>query len=67
MQSTSVFATIANNGVRVKPSILAGVVDESGKYTPSTANESTRVLSEQTAINMRAMMENVVSKNGQNR
>jgi len=30
MQSTSVFATIANNGVRVKPSILAGVVDESG-------------------------------------
>ena len=64
MQSTSVFATIANNGVRVKPSILAGVVDESGKYTPSAANESTRVLSEQTAINMRAMMENVVSKNG---
>ena len=64
MQSTSVFATIANNGVRVKPSILAGVVDESGKYTPAVANESTRVLSEQTAINMRAMMENVVSKNG---
>ncbi len=64
MQATSVFATIANNGVRVKPSILAGVVDESGKYTPAGANESIRVLSEQTAINMRAMMENVVSKNG---
>lgn len=64
MQATSVFATIANNGVRVKPSILAGVVDEIGKYTPSAANELTRVLSEQTAINMRAMMENVVSKNG---
>jgi cell division protein FtsI (penicillin-binding protein 3) len=64
MQATSVFATIANNGVRVKPSILAGVVDESGKYTPSAANESTRVLSEQTAVNMRIMMENVVSKNG---
>ena len=64
MQATSVFATIANDGVRVSPSILAGVVDESGKYTPAVANESTRVLSEQTAINMRAMMENVVSKNG---
>ena len=64
MQATSVFATIANNGVRVKPSILAGVVNESGKYTPAAANESIRVLSEQTAINMRAMMENVVSKNG---
>lgn len=64
MQATSVFATIANNGVRVKPSILAGVVDESGKYTPAGANESIRVLSEQTAVNMRMMMENVVSKNG---
>ena len=64
MQATSVFATIANNGVRVKPSILAGVVNESGNYTPAGPNESTRVLSEQTAINMRAMMENVVSKNG---
>ena len=64
MQATSVFATIANNGVRVKPSVLAGVVDENGKYTPATANESVRVLSEQTAINLRAMMESVVTKNG---
>lgn len=64
MQATSVFATIANNGVRVKPSILAGVIDESGKYTPAKPNESVRVLSEQTAINMRAMMESVVSTNG---
>ncbi|CAB4897079.1 unannotated protein [freshwater metagenome] len=64
MQATSVFATIANNGVRVKPSILAGVIDESGKYTPAKPNESVKVLSEQTAINMRAMMESVVSTNG---
>jgi len=64
MQSTSVFATIANDGVRVSPSILAGVVDESGKYTPAKENESVRVLSSQTASNMRAMMESVVSSNG---
>jgi cell division protein FtsI (penicillin-binding protein 3) len=64
MQATSVFATIANNGVRVKPSVLAGVVDGNGKYTPATANESVRVLSEQTAINIRAMMESVVTKDG---
>lgn len=64
MQATSVFATIANNGVRVKPSILAGVIDESGKYTPAKPNESVKVLSEQTAINMRAMMESVVTTNG---
>jgi cell division protein FtsI (penicillin-binding protein 3) len=64
MQATSVFATIANDGVRVKPSILAGVVDESGKYTPAKPNESVRVLSAETAINLRAMMESVVSKDG---
>lgn len=64
MQATSVFATIANDGVRVSPSILAGVVDESGKYTPAKENESVRVLSSQTASNMRAMMESVVSNNG---
>ena len=64
MQTTSVFATIANNGVRVSPSILAGVVDESGKYTRAKENASVRVLSEQTSQNMRAMMESVVSKNG---
>lgn len=64
MQTTSVFATIANNGVRVSPSILAGVVDESGKYTQAKENASVKVLSEQTSQNMRAMMESVVSKNG---
>ena len=64
MQTTSVFATIANTGVRVSPSILAGVVDESGKYTQAKENASVRVLSEQTSQNMRAMMESVVSKNG---
>jgi cell division protein FtsI (penicillin-binding protein 3) len=64
MQATSVFATIANDGVRVSPSILAGVVDESGKYTPAKENESVRVLSSQTASNMRAMMESVVSSSG---
>ena len=64
MQTTSVFATIANNGVRVSPSILAGVVDESGKYTQAKENASVRVLSEQTSQNMRVMMESVVSKNG---
>ena len=64
IQATSVFATIANDGVRVIPSILAGVVDESGKYTPAKPNESIKVLSAETAINLRAMMESVVSKDG---
>ena len=64
MQATSVFATIANDGVRVKPTILAGVVDQSGKYTPAKADAGERVLSAENAVKMRTMMESVVSKDG---
>ena len=64
MQATSVFATIANDGVRVKPTILAGVVDQSGKYTPAKSSESERVLSVETSAKLRTMMESVVSKDG---
>ncbi len=64
MQATSVFATIANDGVRVKPTILAGVVDQSGKYTPAKAADGERVLSAENAAKMRTMMESVVSKDG---
>jgi cell division protein FtsI (penicillin-binding protein 3) len=64
MQATSVFATIANDGVRVKPTILAGVVDQSGRYTPSKSSDSERVLSADTAVKLRNMMESVVSKEG---
>jgi len=39
MQATSVFATIANNGVRVSPTVIAGTSDASGHFTP-TANRS---------------------------
>lgn len=64
MQATSVFATIANNGVRVNPTILAGVVDQNGRYTPAKTTEGLRVLSDQTAAEMRLMMEGVVSSTG---
>ena len=64
LQSTSVFATIANNGVKVNPTILAGVVDQSGRYTPAKKVEGVRVLSDETAAKMRLMMEGVVSKTG---
>jgi cell division protein FtsI (penicillin-binding protein 3) len=64
MQATSVFATIANNGVRVKPTILAGLVDESGNFSAANDSESIQVLSEETAMNLRKMMESVVSPSG---
>jgi len=64
MQATSVFATIANDGVRVSPTAIAGTSDSSGNYTPSPARESVRVVSTETARKMRIMMESVVSANG---
>ena len=64
LQATSVFATIANNGVRVSPTVIAGTSDSSGNYTPAPGRTSQRVISEQTATAMRIMMESVVSPNG---
>ena len=64
MQATSIFATIANNGVRVEPTVIAGTLDGQGHYTPSKSRSSTRVISAETAATMRLMMESVVSANG---
>jgi cell division protein FtsI (penicillin-binding protein 3) len=64
MQATSVFATIANGGVRVSPTVIAGTSDSSGHFTPAGNRESVRVISEETAAKLRIMMESVVSGNG---
>jgi cell division protein FtsI (penicillin-binding protein 3) len=64
MQATSIFATIANDGVRVPPTVIAGTSDSSGNYTPTKKAESVRVVSTTTAKQMRLMMETVVSANG---
>lgn len=64
MQATSVFATIANNGVRVSPTVIAGTSDPSGHFTPTANRSSVRVVSEDTAIKLRLMMESVVSSQG---
>ncbi|CAN2193225.1 FtsI Cell division protein FtsI/penicillin-binding protein 2 [Candidatus Nanopelagicaceae bacterium] len=64
MQATSVFATIANNGVRVSPTVIAGTSDSSGHFTPAANRTTTRVISEDTAVRLRIMMESVVGVNG---
>ena len=64
MQATSIFATIANNGVRVSPTVIAGTSDASGNYTPAAGRTSQRVISVETAQKMRVMMESVVSASG---
>jgi cell division protein FtsI (penicillin-binding protein 3) len=64
MQATSIFATIANDGVRVSPTVIAGTRDASGNFTPAPGRTSQRVVSSETAKAMRLMMESVVSGNG---
>ena len=64
MQATSIFATIANDGVRVSPTVIAGTSDPSGKFTAASARTTQRVVSAQTAQQLRIMMESVVSGQG---
>ena len=64
MQATSVFATIANNGIRVSPTVIAGTSDSSGHFTSNTTRTTSRVISEDTAVKLRLMLESVVSARG---
>jgi cell division protein FtsI (penicillin-binding protein 3) len=60
LQATSVFATIANGGVKVEPHLVAGTTDESGTFTPSTQTAPEQVVSEATADAVLKMMESAV-------
>ena len=64
MQATSVFATIANDGVRVSPTVIAGTSDASGNFTPAQSQTTEKVISPETATQLRTMMESVVSAQG---
>jgi len=64
MQATSVFATLANSGIRVSPTVIAGTSDSSGNFTAAKPRNSERVISQETAAQMRIMMESVVSASG---
>jgi cell division protein FtsI (penicillin-binding protein 3) len=64
LQAASVFATIANDGVRVTPRIVAGTTTADGTFLPAAEGTGTRVISPQTAAELRLMMENVVSNDG---
>jgi cell division protein FtsI (penicillin-binding protein 3) len=64
LQAASVFATLANDGVRVAPRLVAGETDANGQFRPAPAAPTTRVVSADTARAMRLMMESVVGSNG---
>ena len=64
VQATSVFATIANDGVRVNPTLVAGTTDSEGQFTPAAPPDRTRVVTAQTSKTLSKMMETVVSDEG---
>lgn len=64
VQMASVFATIANDGVRVEPSVIEGYVGRRGKFSPAPEPRRQRVVSAQTARQVSRMLEMVVSDAG---
>jgi cell division protein FtsI (penicillin-binding protein 3) len=64
VQATSVYATIANDGVRVEPTLVAGTTSPDGTFTTTPAPTQVRVVSAQTAATVRIMLESVVSDDG---
>ena len=59
-QAASAFATIANDGVRMKPRLVAGVTKPDGRFEPTEVQPGTRVVKARTAQTLRRMMESVV-------
>ncbi|MCQ2001252.1 peptidoglycan D,D-transpeptidase FtsI family protein [Arthrobacter zhaoxinii] len=63
LHTASVYQTIANDGVRIQPSIIDSVITEDGTEQPVEKEPGTRVVSEETAEQVQHMME-TVTKDG---
>lgn len=60
-----VYATIANNGVRMKPRLIDSIIAADGSvYDPCKPQEVCRVMSESTARAIRGALESVTEKKG---
>ena len=59
MQMAEVYATIANGGVRVQPTLIEGTTDSAGKYTEAAPSPSHRVIQAKTARELLQIMQQV--------
>ncbi len=59
IQMASVYATIANGGVRVEPSLVAGTIGASGQFTAAPRPASRRVIQAKTAHALMTMLQQV--------
>jgi cell division protein FtsI (penicillin-binding protein 3) len=59
IQMASVYATIANGGVRVTPTIVAGTTSDNGTFTPAPRPASRRVIQAKTARELMTILQQV--------
>jgi len=59
IQMASVYATIANGGVRVQPTLVAGTTSADGRFTPARKPASKRVITTRTASELMTMLQQV--------
>jgi len=59
VQMASVYATIANDGVRVMPRLVAGTYNAAGQYTSAPAAKSKRVIQVKTAKELISILQQV--------
>jgi cell division protein FtsI (penicillin-binding protein 3) len=59
VQMASVYATIANYGVRVQPTLVEGTVGANGQYTPAKPSASSRVIQVKTARELISALQQV--------
>ena len=64
VQMASVFATIANAGVRLPPTLVEAITDPDGGVSTTPPPEGIRVVSEQTARTITEMLEGVLTEGG---
>ncbi len=64
IQAASVYQAIANKGLRVPPTLVEGLVNDSGTLVPTSAPEPVRVVSEETATTLSRMLEEVTGEDG---
>ncbi|KAB2343098.1 peptidoglycan D,D-transpeptidase FtsI family protein [Actinomadura rudentiformis] len=64
LQMASVYATLANGGVRVEPQLIAGTLGEDKSFTAAPPPQQKRVISAETARQIRDMLEGVTTPEG---
>jgi cell division protein FtsI (penicillin-binding protein 3) len=59
IQAASIYATIANGGVRVQPSLVAGTTTAAGRFIPAPAPSRRRVITAKTDAELMTMLQQV--------